>query len=45
MKYFYLLLFLLISSAGFAQTNGISYQAVILDPSEQQMPGENRFNA
>ncbi|MGB4081296.1 MAG: hypothetical protein WBK38_09000, partial [Bacteroidia bacterium] len=45
MKYIYLVLLLLISSVGFSQTKGITYQAVILNPVELQLPGVNHANA
>jgi hypothetical protein len=37
-KHFYLLLFLCISYLGFAQTKGINYQAVIIDPTRIDIP-------
>jgi hypothetical protein len=45
MKYIYLILLSLISSIGFSQTNGITYQAVILNPVEGELPGVNHTNA
>ena len=45
MKYIYLVLLLLISSIGFSQTKGITYQAVILNPVENDLPGVNQTNA
>ncbi|MGY8866054.1 MAG: beta strand repeat-containing protein, partial [Methylophagaceae bacterium] len=45
MKYTYLLILLLISSIGFSQTKGITYQAVILNPIETELPGVNQTNA
>ena len=45
MKYIYSVLLLLISSVGFSQTKGITYQAVILNPVELQLPGVNHTNA
>ena len=45
MKYIYLLILLLISSIGFSQTKGITYQAVILNPIETELPGVNQTNA
>ncbi len=45
MKNFYLLSLLLLSLFGFSQTNGITYQAVILNPSGQQLPGVNNEKA
>ena len=45
MKKIYILFLLLISSFVFSQTNGITYQAVILNPSAQQIPGVNDANA
>jgi hypothetical protein len=44
MKYIYLILLSLISSIGFSQTNGITYQAVILNPVEGELPGVNHTN-
>jgi len=44
MKKTLLLLTLLISFISYSQTNGITYQAVILNPSEQQLPGTNQAN-
>jgi hypothetical protein len=41
MKRLLLLLLLLTGFQGFSQTRGISYQAVILSPSDQELPGEN----
>ena len=43
MKYIYLLLLLFVSSIGFSQTNGISYQALILDPTNTELPGDFLF--
>lgn len=45
MKYIYLLLLLFVSSIGFSQTNGISYQALILDPTNTELPGVDHANA
>jgi len=45
MKYIYLLTLLLISSIGFSQTKGITYQAVILNPIETELPGVNQTNS
>jgi len=39
------LLFLFFTAIGFSQTKGISYQALILDPIEQQLPGFNNDKA
>ena len=39
------LLFLFFSSVSFSQTRGISYQALIIDPITQQLPGVNNSNA
>ena len=36
-----LILLLVTASQGFSQTKGISYQAVILNPQEQELPGVN----
>ncbi|WP_415583348.1 hypothetical protein, partial [Flavobacterium frigoris] len=44
MKQIYLLLLLLASTIGYSQTNGISYQALILNPNPQKMPGINEAN-
>jgi hypothetical protein len=44
MKKIILLLTVLISFISYSQTNGITYQAVILNPSEQQLPGTNQAN-
>ncbi|WP_338409935.1 hypothetical protein, partial [uncultured Flavobacterium sp.] len=44
MKKFYVFL-LLVGSLGFSQTNGITYQAVIMNPSGQSIPGVNNINA
>ncbi|MFT5215511.1 MAG: hypothetical protein ACI83H_000627, partial [Glaciecola sp.] len=41
MKKLLLLLFLITVYQGFSQTKGISYQAVILNPTAQELPGEN----
>ena len=41
MKKIYLLLVLLFSSAMYSQTNGITYQAVILNPEGEHIPGYN----
>ena len=38
-------LFLFFAAVGFSQTKGISYQALILDPIEQQVPGFNNDKA
>ncbi|MFK5958388.1 MAG: hypothetical protein QM495_05880, partial [Lutibacter sp.] len=40
-KILLLIIFLATLIQGYAQTKGISYQAVILNPNEQQIPGEN----
>jgi hypothetical protein len=45
MKKIILLIFLFIGAKNFAQTNGITYQAVILNPQGQQLPGVNNPNA
>ena len=39
------LLFLFLAAVGYSQTKGISYQALILDPTEQQLPGFNNDKA
>ncbi|QNJ97292.1 autotransporter outer membrane beta-barrel domain-containing protein [Constantimarinum furrinae] len=41
MKKLLLLTFLLSFAAVFAQTDGLSYQAVIIDPNVQELPGED----
>lgn len=38
-KLYYLILCLLVSAIGYSQTDAISYQAVILNPDSQQLPG------
>jgi hypothetical protein len=35
---------LCITIIGYAQTNGITYQAVIINPEAQELPGTNQFN-
>lgn len=45
MKKIYLLLVFLFSSAIYAQTKGITYQAVILNPEGQNIPGYNNQRA
>jgi hypothetical protein len=45
MKKYYVLFLLLMCSFVFSQTNGITYQALILNPSAQQIPGVNDNNA
>ena len=40
-----ILLFLFFSSIVFSQTKGISYQALIIDPVTQELPGVNNNNA
>ena len=44
MKKIFLLVFLLVSLIGYSQ-NGISYQALILNPSGEELPGVNNSNA
>ncbi|MFD2552695.1 hypothetical protein ACFSQP_12820, partial [Bizionia sediminis] len=44
MKKILVILTLFVSLVGFSQTNGITYQAVILNPEAQQIPGTNNFN-
>jgi hypothetical protein len=44
MKKFYLFLMLAFAITGFSQ-NGISYQALIINPNEQQIPGVNESGA
>ena len=41
MKKIILLILLFLGARSFAQTNGITYQAVILNPSGEQLPGAN----
>ena len=38
-------LLLFMSIIGYSQTNGITYQAVIMNPSGEQLPGVNNINA
>jgi hypothetical protein len=45
MKKIVVALLLFISFIGYSQTNGITYQAVILNPSGDQLPGVNNTNA
>ncbi|WP_396218640.1 hypothetical protein, partial [Flavobacterium sp.] len=45
MKKIVLTLLLFMSYVGYSQTNGITYQAVILNPSGEQLPGVNNTNA
>ena len=45
MKKIILLIFLFIGAKNFAQTNGITYQAVIFNPQGEQLPGVNNPNA
>ncbi|RYJ51986.1 hypothetical protein DR871_006985 [Flavobacterium petrolei] len=45
MKKIILLIFLFIGAKNFAQSNGITYQAVILNPKGEQIPGVNNPNA
>ena len=45
MKKIYLLLVLLFSSVIYSQTNGITYQAVILNPEGEHIPGYNNDRA
>ncbi len=45
MNKFVLALLLSACFFGYSQTNGITYQAVILDPSGEQLPGANNRNA
>ncbi len=44
MKKIYLILVFLVSTISYSQTNGISYQALILNPNAQKMPGINPAN-
>jgi hypothetical protein len=45
MKKIILLIVLFLGAKSFAQTNGITYQAVILNPSGEQIPGVNNTNS
>jgi len=45
MKKLILLIVLCLGVKSFAQTNGITYQAVILNPNGEQLPGVNNTNA
>ncbi len=45
MKKIILFIFFFLGAKSFAQTNGITYQAVILNPSGEQLPGVNNSNA
>jgi len=45
MKKIVLTLLLFMSFVGYSQTSGITYQAVILNPSGEQLPGVNNANA
>jgi hypothetical protein len=45
MKKIVVTLLLFIGLIGYSQTNGITYQAVILNPSGEQLPGVNNTNA
>jgi hypothetical protein len=45
MKKIILLIVLCLGAKSFAQTNGITYQAVILNPNGEQLPGVNNTNA
>ncbi len=45
MKKIVITLLLFISFIGYSQTNGITYQAVIFNPSGEQLPGVNNSNA
>ncbi len=45
MKKIVVTLLLFIGLIGYSQTNGITYQAVILNPSGEQLPGVNNSNA
>ncbi|WP_188050681.1 hypothetical protein [Flavobacterium sp. GP15] len=44
MKKIYLILVFIVSTIAHSQTNGISYQALILNPNAQKMPGINPAN-
>lgn len=44
MKKIILLFILFLGAKNFAQTNGITYQAVILNPNGEQSPGVNNSN-
>jgi hypothetical protein len=45
MKKIILLILLFLGTKSFAQTKGITYQAVILNPSGEQLPGVNNMNS
>lgn len=45
MKKIILLLLLFVSSAIYSQTKGITYQALILNPEGEKLPGVNNTNA
>ena len=45
MKKIVSILLLFIGFMGYSQTNGITYQAVIFNPSGEQLPGVNNANA
>jgi hypothetical protein len=45
MKKIVITLLLFVSLIGYSQTNGITYQALIIDPSGEQLPGVNNANA
>ena len=45
MKKITLLLLLFVSSAIYSQTNGITYQALILNPNGEKVPGVNNVSA
>jgi hypothetical protein len=45
MKKIAITLLLFIGLVGYSQTNGITYQAIILNPSGEQLPGVNNTNA
>ena len=39
----FLLLLLFVSSLGFAQSSGITYQAVVYNPAGEELPGVNNL--
>lgn len=45
MKKIFLLFILFVATHTFAQNNGISYQAIILNPKGEQLPGVNNLNS
>jgi hypothetical protein len=41
MKKTYLIFLFFITAIGYSQSHGISYQAVLLNPKGEQLPGQN----